>query len=85
MRNTTATCHSTLTLPTYRWLGQQAYTSFLENMQQQAHNLSLHQTSQVVWFCEHEPVYTTGKRGIQNNKGALGAPLIVTDRGGDNQ
>jgi len=83
MRNTNATHHSVATLPTYHWLGQQAYTSFLEHMQKHSHNLALHKTSQQVWFCEHEPVYTTGKRGILNNKGSLGAPLIVTDRGGE--
>ena len=83
MRNTTAAYQSNSTLPTYHWLGQQPYTSFLRDMQQHTQDLAQHQASQQVWFCEHEPVYTTGKRGIQNNKGILDAPLIVTDRGGE--
>jgi len=39
---------------------------------------------EMIWCCEHEPVYTTGRRGIDNRRGAtLPAPLVDTDRGGE--
>ena len=70
-------------LPAYQWLGQQDYLSFLTKMQQQRLNLSKKKANEVVWFCEHNAVYTTGKRGIKNNTSSLDAPLITTDRGGE--
>jgi len=40
--------------------------------------------AEVVWTCEHEPVYTTGRRGVDNRlHNGLKAPLIHTDRGGE--
>ncbi|MDX8403108.1 MAG: lipoyl(octanoyl) transferase LipB [Mariprofundaceae bacterium] len=39
---------------------------------------------EIVWACEHEPVYTTGRRAIDNRtQPELPAPLIYTDRGGE--
>jgi lipoyl(octanoyl) transferase len=83
MRNKLGALCPTSTLPTYRWLGQQEYTLYLKKMVQQAQRLADGETKEEVWFCEHEPIYTTGKRGVLNNKGSLAAPLIVTDRGGE--
>lgn len=37
----------------------------------------------MLWFCEHEPVYTTGHRGIRNLKGGAQVEVIRTDRGGE--
>jgi len=70
----------TQSLPAYQWLGCQAYPSFLEKMELYAAHFN---ANPIVWFCEHEHVYTTGKRGINNSRAALGAPLIQTERGGE--
>ncbi len=71
------------TLPAYRWLGEQEYTAFLIKMQQHCRGLSRQESGEAVWFCEHQPVYTTGKRGILNSETHLNAPVITTDRGGE--
>jgi len=68
------------TPPAYQWLGRMEYTSFLQQMQAYVKNFD---TNPVVWFCEHEHVYTTGKRGINNSLSSLKAPLIMTERGGE--
>lgn len=73
----------TQTLPSYQWLDVQEYTSFLEKMQAHAQQLSKATCDETVWFCVHKAVYTTGKRGINNSLGNLGAPLKITDRGGE--
>ena len=40
--------------------------------------------SEIIWSCEHEPVYTTGRRAVDNREQPiLPAPLIYTDRGGE--
>ena len=40
--------------------------------------------SEIIWSCEHEPVYTTGRRAIDNREQpTLPAPLVYTDRGGE--
>jgi len=67
------------TLPTYQWLGRQEYSQFLQKMQQYVANFKV----DTVWFCEHEHVFTTGKRCIDNSKADLGAPFIATERGGE--
>ena len=39
---------------------------------------------EIVWSCEHEPVYTTGRRGVDNRVVMeLPAPLLHVDRGGE--
>ncbi len=73
----------TQTLPSYQWLKEQEYTSFLKKMQVYAQQLSQADNKEVVWFCTHQNVYTTGKRGINNSLGNLDAPLQLTDRGGE--
>ncbi|MDQ6988666.1 MAG: lipoyl(octanoyl) transferase LipB [Mariprofundaceae bacterium] len=72
-----------LPAPTFVWLGEQEYTAFLEKMQLHSQQLMQGQKHEVVYFCEHQPVFTTGKRGINNSKVELGAPLIHTERGGE--
>jgi len=69
--------------PIYQWLGQEEYTYFLQKMHDYATSLAQKHTKEVVWFCEHQPIYTTGKRGINNSLNTLNAPLITTERGGE--
>lgn len=56
-----------------------------QHMQQQADLIAAHGAgNEIIWSCEHEAVYTTGRRGIDNRRQAeLPAPLIITDRGGE--
>lgn len=67
-------------LPSYQWLARQEYSHFLKKMQQFVTGFS---GQELVWFCEHEHVYTTGRRGINNSKFDLGAPFVATERGGE--
>ena len=70
--------------PEFQWLGVQAYEPFLKNMRQHAALLAAGRAKEVIWACEHEPVYTTGKRAIDNRlEKELPAPLLITDRGGE--
>lgn len=70
--------------PAFEWLGIQPYESAWEKMKEHAALLAADKIGEVTWACEHEPVYTTGKRAIDNRLDkALPAPLIVTDRGGE--
>ena len=66
--------------PPYHWLGRQEYSQFLEKMQQYVANFN---GEELVWFCEHEHVFTTGRRGVDNSKADLGAPFVHTERGGE--
>ncbi len=67
------------TPPIYQWLSRQEYSQFLQEMQQYVANFEV----DTVWFCEHEHVFTTGKRGIDNSTVNLGAPFVPTERGGE--
>jgi len=70
--------------PAFEWLGVQPYEALLEKMQGYAALLATNKADEVIWACEHEPVYTTGKRAIDNRLDkALPAPLFITDRGGE--
>lgn len=73
--------------PAFDWLGRVGYADMWQRMQLKAEALSAAQNAadeEVVWACEHDPVYTTGRRGIDNRRqAALPAPLVVTDRGGE--
>ncbi len=70
--------------PSFEWLAVQPYEALLEKMQNHAALLAANKADEVIWACEHEPVYTTGKRAIDNRLDtALSAPLFVTDRGGE--
>ena len=65
------------------WLGRQAYVPCWERLRRQAQAIADGLGEEVIWACEHEPVYTTGRRGVDNRRGALPAPLVHTDRGGE--
>jgi len=68
----------------FEWLGVQPYEAVWKKMKKHAALLASDDADEVVWACEHQPVYTTGKRAIDNRLDtALPAPLFVTDRGGD--
>ncbi|MDX8387047.1 MAG: lipoyl(octanoyl) transferase LipB [Ghiorsea sp.] len=67
----------------YQWLGRKEYTCFLEEMQNRTAAVIISSQQEMIYFCEHEDVYTTGRRGINNSKTNLGAPLIQTERGGE--
>jgi len=78
----------TIQMPGFSWLGRIDYDLMWQRMERQASLLSGQQTGQgseeVVWTCEHDPVYTTGRRGVDNRRQAeLPAPLVRTDRGGE--
>ncbi|MDQ6974123.1 MAG: lipoyl(octanoyl) transferase LipB [Mariprofundaceae bacterium] len=66
-----------------KWLGRQAYVQQWKKLQHHARELAQHHAHEMVLGCEHEPIYTTGKRGIDNRYSALSAPLLSTDRGGE--
>jgi len=71
-------------ISTYDWLGRQVYEPMWRRLQRQASDLADGEADEVVWGCEHEPVYTTGRRGIDNRVIAeLPAPLLQVDRGGE--
>ena len=70
--------------PAFEWLDRQAYEPVWRRMRQRAEAVSRGKQDEVIWTCEHDPVYTTGHRGIDNRRGdGLPAPLLVTDRGGE--
>jgi len=67
-----------------QWLGQQPYLEQWQGLQQHAEQLAQGQVREVIWGCEHKPIYTTGKRGVDNRHAThLPAPWIQTDRGGE--
>jgi len=68
----------------YHWFGRQDYSPLWARLQQQAKAVADTGAGEVIWLCEHEPVYTTGKRGVDNRRAAhLPAPVVHTDRGGE--
>ena len=72
------------TPPTCHWLGRQPYLPIWQQMQQRAAGVAAGRDAEVIWSCEHDPVYTTGRRGIDNRvTSGLPAPLIGIDRGGE--
>ncbi|TLS67250.1 lipoyl(octanoyl) transferase LipB [Mariprofundus erugo] len=75
---------SEMSLPSWQWLGRQSYMPCWQRMQQRAAAVAEGVADEVIWSCEHEPVYTTGRRGVDNRTGsALPAPLLQVDRGGE--
>jgi lipoyl(octanoyl) transferase len=54
-----------------------------EKMREQAEAIASGTADELIWSCEHDPVYTTGQRGIDNRIQHLDAPLLQTDRGGE--
>jgi len=70
--------------PPWQWLGCQPYLPLWQRMQRRAADIAAGMDDEVIWACEHEPVYTTGRRGIDNRViSELPAPLIQIDRGGE--
>ncbi|MDX8390096.1 MAG: lipoyl(octanoyl) transferase LipB [Mariprofundaceae bacterium] len=68
----------------YEWLGRRQYVPMWKQLQQRAKAVAQHSAVEIIWICEHEPVYTTGRRGVDNRKTAdLPAPLLQVDRGGE--
>ena len=82
MRDRHATHHEVQ--PDFSWLGRQAYRPFRRQMADRAGKIRRGEAGEAVWCCEHEAVYTTGRRGVDNRRQAhLPAPLIHTERGGE--
>jgi len=70
--------------PGFEWLGRQSYKPVWQQMQLRAKTIAEEKAEEIIWICEHEPVYTTGRRGVDNRLGEkLPAPVIETDRGGE--
>jgi lipoate-protein ligase B len=71
----------------YRWLGTVEYSEAWDYQRDLARRRALGEAPDTLLLLEHPPVYTTGRRGPGANlrlpEAMLGAPLIVTDRGGD--
>lgn len=66
------------------WLGEKPYQPLIEKMQQHAIALQHGACDEAIWCCQHPPIYTTGRRGIDNRSHAiLPAPWVITDRGGE--
>jgi len=69
---------------TAQWLGRQDYPQQWQALQHHAKQLANQQSHEIIYGCEHNPIYTTGKRGIDNRyTKTLPAPWIKTDRGGE--
>ncbi len=68
----------------FKWLGVQPYEPLWQRLQAEAAAVASGQRSEIIWACEHDPVYTTGRRSVDNREQpTLPAPLIHTDRGGE--
>jgi len=67
-----------------QWLGRVPYRVMWQRMQERAAQVANGEAAEAVWACEHEPVYTTGRRRIDNRlQATLPAPLVEVDRGGE--
>ncbi len=67
-----------------QWMGRQRYEPLWQQLQQHARNIADAGQSEIMFSCEHEAVYTTGKRGVDNRLHAdLPAPVVHSDRGGE--
>ena len=68
----------------FEWLGHRLYEPTWELLQHRAIAVASLEEPEIIWSCEHEPVYTTGRRAVDNREQpTLPAPLIYTDRGGE--
>jgi len=68
----------------YKWLGRQTYEPVWHRLQARADAVALGDDKEIILSCEHEPIYTTGQRGVDNRLGDhLPAPVIQSDRGGE--
>jgi lipoyl(octanoyl) transferase len=71
----------------YAWLGRVEYGAAWEYQRELGRQRALGGIPDTLLLLEHDPVYTTGRRGAGSNllmpASALGAPLVESDRGGD--
>jgi len=68
----------------YSWLGRQTYEPLWQNLSARADAVGRGVDDEVVICCEHEAVYTTGRRGVDNRlEMFLPAPVVQSDRGGE--
>jgi lipoyl(octanoyl) transferase len=71
----------------YSWLGRVGYQDAWDLQKRLAIERAGGHVPDTLLLLEHPPVYTTGRRGpgdhLRLPEAELGAPLIVTDRGGD--
>lgn len=70
-----------------RWLGRVGYEDAWEMQRGLALQRARGEISDTLLLLEHDPVYTSGHRDLVSNvrvsEELLGAPLILSDRGGD--
>ena len=70
-----------------RWLGALNYENAWQLQRDLATRRAAGEIPDTLLLVEHPPIYTTGKRNAESNlrlpADMLGAPLIVSDRGGD--
>jgi len=68
----------------FRWLGVQPYEPVWHELHGRAAAVAYGCGDEMIVSCEHEPVYTTGRRGVDNRLGLdLPAPVVRSDRGGE--
>ncbi|GAV19456.1 lipoyl(octanoyl) transferase [Mariprofundus micogutta] len=68
----------------YQWLAVQPYEPVWQMLHARADAVAAALQNEIIYCCEHEPVYTTGRRGVDNRLGAvLHAPVVHSDRGGE--
>jgi len=68
----------------HQWLGRQSYEPVWQKLRARADAVASGNTKEIIFSCEHEPVYTTGRRGVDNRLGeSLPAPVVLSDRGGE--
>jgi len=68
----------------FRWLALQPYEPVWQCLHARADAIADGHSDEVIYSCEHEPVYTTGRRGVDNRLGIeLPAPVVQSDRGGE--
>lgn len=73
-----------VTSPGHEWLGRLQYLPLWQRLRERAGQVADGNLPEIIWSCEHEPVYTTGRRGIDNRVVMeLPAPLLHVDRGGE--
>lgn len=67
-----------------QWLVRQPYESTWKMLQARVETVLAGFDKEIIFSCEHEPVYTTGRRGVDNRLGKLlPAPVVHSDRGGE--
>jgi len=67
-----------------QWLARQPYEAVWQMLQARAEAVVEGLDLEAIFSCEHEPVYTTGRRGVDNRLGdLLPVPVVHSDRGGE--